>query len=184
MTIRVLRRLEPFNYAKQVELQGAEHYAGLATDAPDKIASWVFTFLENRERSHYALFEALQSRRPLPLPRSDGGAVSVDEVVGRVAVLYRTLGVVPCDPHGTYERARDFEKNSIAFFEELMSRTRDARRCREIEKVLKEEQRHAELVSRLAQLYRRPNAWLSDCASMIADASIPSGGLPSGCASW
>lgn len=170
MSIQVLRRQEPFDYAKQVELQGAEHYACLAADAPDKVAAWMFTFLERRERYHYALFEALQRNSPLPRGGFGVAAISVDEVVGRVAVLYGALGIVPCDPRGTYDRARDFEKNSIAFFEELMNRFHDRKRTRAIEKVLREEERHIELVGRLARLYRRPYEWLScDCGLRLAE---------------
>ncbi len=158
--IRVFRRVEPFTYARHVEFQSAEHYAGLAADAPDRVASWMFTFLEGRERCHCALFDALLQHRPLPQCGAGVTAISVDDVIGRIAVLYRTLGSVPCDPRGTCERAREFEKSSVAFFEELMSRLRDTRRRGLVQSVLREEERHTELVGRLARLYRRPYEWL------------------------
>jgi rubrerythrin len=149
--------------AKQIELEGIEHYRTLAKECQVKELAGIFEYFVRQEQNHYELFDAWGKNRHLPEPSDRDDVVRrAKGVFSELAKDMENLGVPAIDHDDAYDKALSLEENSVSFYRQALEITEDPKRKDELTFVLHQEVRHLRLVESLMQFQRHPHEWLEN----------------------
>lgn len=154
------------SYAKEIELAGAELYSGLAQKAGVIEVSSIFQFLAREEKRHYEIFDAWQQNSVLPAVEETNLLRYAKESFQKLTEHFKMLGVSVINRDEAYEKALDFEKNSINLYSEALEKIKknlDNEKQRNILKLIIEQERsHEKLIVSLMEFQRHPGEWLEN----------------------
>lgn len=144
------------NLAIQIEKNGEAVYRKAAEEADTKHLQESFFWLADQELEHRGSFQALKQRQPVR-----GDALLSEEMGG--TILQKVLGAQTFSLEdeqffsgltmaALIERAREFENDTILFYELIMGVIDDSGTIKILEHIIGEEHRHVERLEELLTL--------------------------------
>lgn len=153
-------------FAKQIELQGKDHYSKLAKDIPVPEISGIFRFLADEEQRHYDIFDAWQKNALLPHIVNAQILVKSQKAFQKLWEQFREAGLPAMDYYDAYEKALAFENKSAALYESQLSAIEisvatDGQRT-VLKNIIHQERAHALFITCLMEFNRSPGEWLEN----------------------
>ena len=133
-----------FNAAVAIEQGGFDFYERLRSGQPDPRVRKEFEFLRDEEGRHRELFLSFLGSRPDGARGASAArleALVQQEFIGPLSTLLRSSRIETNEQ--TIVFGQELEKRSISFYTALLSAVGENRRA-DIERILKEEERHLE----------------------------------------
>lgn len=153
-------------FAKQIEIQGKDHYSMLAKDIPVPEISGIFRFLADEEQRHYDIFDAWQKNALLPQIVNAQILVKSQKAFQKLWEQFREAGLPAMDYYKAYEKALAFENKSAALYERQLSEAEISLGTDQQQTVLKniihQERAHALFITCLMEFNRAPGEWLEN----------------------
>jgi rubrerythrin len=152
--------------AKQIEVLGRDHYAGLAKEIPVAEISGIFKFLADEEQRHYDIFDAWEKKALLPSIVNTQVLVKARKVFMKLSEQFREAGLPAKNYYDAYEKALAFENRSAALYEEQLTQIEISAGTEYRRTVLKniifQEKAHARFLTSLMEFNRSPGEWLEN----------------------
>ncbi|MBE0495523.1 MAG: ferritin family protein [Campylobacterales bacterium] len=150
-----------YEYAMKVEKEGEKYYRDLAQKTEDMGLKQVLTMLADEEVKHYATFEAMLGRAPLP------STPSVDIFKGAKTIFQKMKATNPTavftkEQVDFYTHALALEEKSYAFYIEKAELLEDAEEKAAFLRIAEEEKQHATLLENLIEYITYPERWIED----------------------
>jgi rubrerythrin len=154
------------DFAKEIESLGREQYSVLARTMQIRELSGIFEFMADQEKRHYELFDSWQ-RNNVEVSASD---LPAETVIGQAKDAFERIAghflakkfVPPINYEQAYKQALEFEKRSIALYEEALPKIADDRRKKPLTSIIEQEHAHARFINALMDFLRHPGEWLEN----------------------
>ena len=152
-----------FDFAKEIERQGAHQYAVLAETMPVRELSGIFSYMKEQENRHYELFDSWQHTMPSPPLAAETVLGKAKEAFKRIADHFMTNHYFPpINYRQAYEKALEFEKKSIALYDEGLTKIENRDHQTVLKLILDQEKAHARFLTSLMEFERSPGEWLEN----------------------
>ncbi len=149
---------EVFEMGMNIETNGMAYYRKASEITKDPALKKIFDMLFSEEQKHLEVFKGLRDSLP-PAVTSPTASDPDDQeylyldalVKSRLFGTAKEAEAVAAKAGGPVqilEEALRFEKDTILFFDEMKSRTREDLGKKEIDKLIGEEKRHVQLISK------------------------------------
>jgi rubrerythrin len=153
-------------FAKQIEIQGRDHYSMLARDIPIPEISGIFTFLADEEQRHFDIFDSWEKKAHLPSIINTQVLVKSHKAFQKLWEQFREAGLPAMDYFDAYEKALAFENKSVVLYESQLTAVeasggRDQERTI-LKNIIHQEKAHAFLITCLMEFNRAPGEWLEN----------------------
>ena len=147
-----------FEFAKKMELDGKAYYEKLADETPIAGLKAIFTNLAADELKHYNTIKELQA--------GSAGVMAETKVLEETKNLFQVL-VKDKDTANSlkksldgYEHARKVEADSVRFYEDMAKKETNPANAKLIQKIIKEEQAHYNILDNLYDYTLAPQNYL------------------------
>jgi rubrerythrin len=153
--------MDPFELAKNIELEGKAYYETLAKESPMSALSGIFGFLAKEEQQHYELFDAVQKKK-------SPGELTAGTVSGEAKRVFAALSSQFSLPETVYDyskaysKALELERKSISTYEDMLGKASSAAHKKILSFLIQEEQKHEHLVEHLLEFVSEPKTFLEN----------------------
>jgi len=151
------------DFAKNIEKQGKEQYLTLANSMQEKELSGIFKFMAAEEERHWEVFDGWQKKIHTP-------ETAVELVLGKNSDAFKSIAghfigeqyIAPINYEQAYDKALQFENQSIALYESGLSNTTDEEWKPVLTMIIEQEKAHADFLVSLKNFLRHPGEWLEN----------------------
>jgi len=150
-----------YEYAMKVEKEGEKYYRDLAQKTEDAGLKQVLTMLADEEVKHYATFEAMLGRTPLPIQPTVAVFKGAKTIFQKIKASNPTVSFTK-EQVDFYAHALALEEKSYNFYIEKAALLEDAEEKAAFLRIAQEEQQHAALLENLIDYITYPERWIED----------------------
>ncbi|HOQ05485.1 MAG TPA: ferritin family protein [Anaerohalosphaeraceae bacterium] len=151
-----------FDYAIQMENEGAAFYRELAGKSPNPSVQQVLRMLAEEEDKHAAVIRAMAAQQPAGAQTEAADVLANAKNIFRRAKEYGETFVIETDQIHLYRQALEIEQKSRAFYLDRADQAERPEQKQIFQRLAEEEERHEELLENLIELVSRPKQWLED----------------------
>lgn len=132
--------------AVQIEMNGEAAYRQAAAAATDQAIAGIFAWMADEERRHGQWFASIEVAEPLSVEQMEleqmGRQLLQEMVADQTFSLDSSLLIRTSEFSEALEQSKQFELDTITFYEFLLNLISDDQTRLELEKIIGEEQRH------------------------------------------
>ena len=152
--------MDIFDQAMAIEQQGAEFYQALADDAPDEGSGYIFSWLVEQERKHFAIFKKMKASGALPAGKSSDLKGVREIFVGWKDARARLN--IKADQVKLYLQALEVEEKSVRLYEDA-ARAADDDAVRQVFlRIAAEEKAHRQIMENIIEFVSKPEIWVEN----------------------
>ncbi|HOK67613.1 MAG TPA: ferritin family protein [Anaerohalosphaeraceae bacterium] len=151
-----------FEFAIQMEKEGAAFYRELAEKSPNPSVQSVLRMLADEEDKHAQAVRAIASEEPADCEMAETDVLAHARNIFRRAKEFGETFVTETDQIQLYRQALEIEEKSRAFYLDRADQVPHPRQRYLFVRLADEEARHAVLLENLIELVSRPKQWLEN----------------------
>jgi rubrerythrin len=155
--------MNPFEHAMKMEQDGRAFYLEHVENTHNLALKRILQELADDELKHYNLFKAMRDREKAEYRETEKTAIvrTVKNVFEELRAQKQNFAF-PDEATKVWEKAREIEKKSEAFYREKADEMADANQKRIWNRIADEEHRHWNTIEHVIQFLNRPKQWLED----------------------
>ncbi len=154
--------MNPFDFAIQMEQEGAAFYRELAGKSPNQAIQRILQMLADEEEKHARAVQAMAAELPEPAEAFETDVLTEAKNIFRRIRDFGEKFAIETEPIALYRQALEVEEKSRAFYLDRADQTHRAEHKRIFERLADEEAKHAELLDNLLEMISRPKQWLEN----------------------
>jgi len=151
--------MDILDFAMQMEKDGEQFYRDAAEKASHKGVKRIFNMLADDEAKHYRVIQSMKQEIP---QMADSPILSMAENLFAQMKEEKEEWLLEDSQLALYEKARDIERKSWAFYQEKGNEVTDPSQKELFQRIAHEEEKHFLLMDNMVELVLRPQNWVED----------------------
>ena len=149
--------MDIFDQAMAVEEEGRAFYQKLADEASDKGAVYIFSWLADQEKKHYAVFRKMKASGAAAVGKS-ADLKAVREIFAHWKDTQARLDVKE-NQVDLYLRALDVEEKSVRLYQDAAHAADDDGQRTAFLRIAAEEKAHRQIMENMIEFVSKPETW-------------------------
>ncbi len=159
-----MTKIEAFEYAMQMEMDGKKYYLEQAKAMPEPALTRIFEELANDEDRHYQIFRAMKEGKKGDFAEAFKTNIlsSTKNVFQKLQAEKRTIDDFPAGVKEAWVKAREIEEKSENFYRAQADQAESDQQMQIWNLIADEEHKHWVAMDNVVSFIDRPNQWLED----------------------